>query len=95
MSQPIRIDTKPTAAQAQAVIDAGPGSTVYHPWARGGRRKQLEQALGRAGVPHRLVRSLGWTTQGPAAPPAQEPADAVDTLVDGDSGSDSSSTSWS
>lgn len=70
MSTPIRINTKPTPAQVKAIIKAGPGATVHHPMASSpGRRKQLAMALGRAGVPHRLVRTLGWSSAGaePAA----------------------------
>jgi hypothetical protein len=92
MPEPIRISTKPTAAQVEAIKAAGPGSIVSHPHVSlPGRRRQLEQALGRAGVPHRLVRTLGWTTKGPAPKAAPETADAQvddsdpgDTVVDGD-----------
>jgi hypothetical protein len=92
MPEPIRISTKPTAAQVEAIKSAGTGATVSHPnVAFPGRRRQLEQALGRAGVPHRLVRTLGWTTKGPAPVAAPETAEAQvdehepgDTVVDGE-----------
>lgn len=75
---PIRISTKPTHDQVAAIIEAGPGAVVHHPLASyGGRKRQLEQALGHAGVPQALVRSLGWSSTGAPAPARVEKLEAV------------------
>lgn len=92
MSAPITISTRPTTAQVKAILAAGPGATVHHPHSgHRGRRQQLAQALGAAGVPHTLVRTLGWVSRGAAPPVAQVAAaepEAGDTLVDELVGSD-------
>ncbi len=78
----ISISTKPTAKQVEQVLAAGPGCTVHHPLAGlPGRRRQLAQALTRAGAPHRVVRSLGWSATGPSLK-AQK--DAMSSLVEVD-----------
>ncbi len=76
MAEPIRISTNPTPEQVAAIVAAGPGATVHHPLASyPGRRRELGMALGRAGVPHRLVRTLGWSSRGPERKPQEsEPA---------------------
>lgn len=88
MSHPIRINTKPAPAQVAAIIEAGPGATVHHPLASlPGRRRQLEQALGRAGVPYRLVRTLGWSSTGaPVETAESEPHEAEAVIAPEDSG---------
>ena len=62
--------------QVAAILAAGPGATVHHPNARGRRVREIKQALGRAGVPHRLVQTLGYSTTGPAPAPASEDVSA-------------------
>lgn len=78
MSDPISISNPPTPAQVAKVIAAGPGATVHHHLvAYPGRRRELEAALGRAGVPHRLVRTLGWSPSGPKVEAVSEAPAAV------------------
>ena len=79
---PITISSKPTAAQVKEIIAAGPGATVHHPLAGYvGRRRQVSTALARAGVPHRLIRSLAWVSRGRDAETQEA---AMSSLVDRD-----------
>ena len=95
MTPPIRISSPPTPAQVAKIIAARKAEPTgeiveHHPYARGRRVGELKQALGRAGVPHRLVQTLGWTTTGAKPKPAQvEATEPEDTTTDGDiAGSD-------
>jgi len=72
----ISITLPVTAEQAAAIIKAGPGTVVHHPHARGRRVGDLKAALGRAGVPHRLVQTLGYSTTGDAPKAPEKPAKA-------------------
>lgn len=59
----IRLSQIPTAAQAEAIIAAGPGALVQHP--RAGNRKgrgRLARQLGALGVPSEIVATIGWST---------------------------------
>ena len=72
----ISITIPVTPEQAAAIIKAGPGSTVHHAHARGRRVEDLKGALRVAGVPHRLVQTLGWSTTGDAPKTSEKPSKA-------------------
>lgn len=59
----IPVTLPPTAAQVEAIKAAGPGAVVQHPRAKtkAGRR-EIAGALGRAGLPAAIVRTLGWSS---------------------------------
>ena len=59
----IPVSLPPTAAQVDAIKAAGPGAVVQHVRAKtpAGRR-ELVAALGRAGVPAKTLRTLGWSS---------------------------------
>lgn len=59
----IRLSQNPTAEQAQAIAEAGPGALVQHP--RAGNRKgraKIGRQLGALGVPTAVVSTIGWAT---------------------------------
>lgn len=69
MSTVVTIKDPPTAAQVAALRAAGRGATVHHPRAGNPKvRRLLAKALGEAGLEPAVVRSLGWSTKGPAKP---------------------------